>query len=264
MSFGADEVEIRVSGPPDKPALIYLPGLHGDWTLVGSFKAALADRVRFVEITYPHTTTWTLREYALGVLAALASANISHGWLLGESFGSQVVWEFLSMRGKIAGEFAIHGVILSGGFVRHPIPSLVSIGHRINRAVPMPALKVACQVYGIYAKLRHRRAPETLCCINEFVARRTTEADRQALTHRYTLIRGSDFCEVARRASVPVYQLSGFFDPIVPWPFVRRWLKRHCPSYAGWRLIWAADHNVLGTAPAAAARQVVEWMTLTV
>ena len=36
----SDSVELRQQGDPTLPALIYLPGLHGDWTLVGSFRRA--------------------------------------------------------------------------------------------------------------------------------------------------------------------------------------------------------------------------------
>jgi pimeloyl-ACP methyl ester carboxylesterase len=257
-----DRVQVRVSGPSEKPALIYLPGLHGDWMLVGSFKAALGESVRFVEITYPRTTEWSLRDYADGVLGALRSAGIRRGWLLGESFGSQVVWQILRISAiSDADRFLIDGIILSGGFVRHPMPWIVPLVQRMNRKVPISGLKAFCGLYAFYAKFRHRRARETLCCIDEFVARRTVEVDRQAIAHRYTLIRESDFCDLVSRTSVPIFQLTGFFDPIVPWLFVRRWLKRNCAAYAGWKLIWSADHNVLGSAPAAAARQVLDWVS---
>ena len=36
-------VEVRVHGAEPLPTLIYLPGLHGDWTLIGSFRKALGD-----------------------------------------------------------------------------------------------------------------------------------------------------------------------------------------------------------------------------
>src|SRR5258706_3116833 len=100
-----DCIQLRVSGPTDKPVLIYLPGLHGDWTLIANFKQALGSELRFVEITYPRTTVWSLNQYASGVLDALASAGIRTGWLLGESFGSQVVWETLRL-----GRFTAQGV----------------------------------------------------------------------------------------------------------------------------------------------------------
>ena len=59
----ADQIQIRVHGEANLPSLVYLPGLHGDWTLISSFRAALVDKVRFVEIAYPRTTDWTLYQY---------------------------------------------------------------------------------------------------------------------------------------------------------------------------------------------------------
>src|SRR6516165_665918 len=91
-------LELRVHGPSSLPTLIYLPGLHGDWTLVGSFRRALRGRVRFVETTYPRTLTWSLEDYAAAIESALASQGITGGWLLGESFGSQLIWPIAARR----------------------------------------------------------------------------------------------------------------------------------------------------------------------
>src|SRR3954466_4980643 len=81
-------IQMRVHGDAGQPTLIYLPGMHGDWTLVSSFRAAIRSRARFVELTYPRTTGWSLDQYAAAVKEALHAQNISHGWLLAESFSS--------------------------------------------------------------------------------------------------------------------------------------------------------------------------------
>lgn len=104
------ELRIRVHGNPQGATLIYLPGVHGDWTLIGGFRRALGGQLRFVEITYPRTRSGSLADYAAGLERVLAETGIHHGWLLGESFGSQIVWEVL--RG---GHFNAHGVVLAGG-----------------------------------------------------------------------------------------------------------------------------------------------------
>ena len=256
-------VELRITGSPDKPTLIYFPGLHGDWTLIRSFQIALRGAVRFVEITYPRNPGWSLREYATGVQSALNVAGINGGWLLGESFGSQVVWELLRLRE--AGDQSIlqnvDGLILAGGFVRYPFPAVLPVVQAINRAMPMWLLRAFCRLYAWYAKFRHRRATETLCDVQEFIRRRSQEPDRQAIASRYSLIKESDARDTARAAAIPVFQLCGFFDPIVPWIPVRRWLKRNCRSYGGWKMICAADHNVLGSAPEASAQQVLQWLS---
>ena len=47
---------------------------------------------------------------------------------------------------------------------------------------------------------------------------RGTEPDRQAILHRLRLITANDPRPLARAATLPIYQLTGWFDPIVPWP----------------------------------------------
>src|SRR5215469_2946194 len=106
----SEELQIRIHNSDAAPTLVYFPGLHGDWTLIGGFREALGDRVRFVEITYPRTLTWSLDDYAAGVEEELARAGITEAWLVGESFGSQIVWPLLNRK-----RFQVQGVILAGG-----------------------------------------------------------------------------------------------------------------------------------------------------
>jgi pimeloyl-ACP methyl ester carboxylesterase len=254
-----EELQLRIypENVPGAPTLIYLPGLHGDWTLVGSFRKALGGRARFVEFTYPRTLTWSLDDYAAGVEAALLAKGITHGWLLGESFSSQVVWTMAARR-----KFQIQGIILAGGFVRHPMRRAVRMAELLCGGISLTLLTRIILGYAKVARYRYRHAPETLANIQEFIARRT-ELDRQAAKHRLSLVVQSDPRPVARQITVPVYALAGFLDPIVPWPLARRWLRRHCPALREFRIIWRADHNVLGTAPEAAAEQVVQWMART-
>jgi pimeloyl-ACP methyl ester carboxylesterase len=255
-----EKIQLRVYGSPALPTLIYLPGLHGDWTLVPSFRAAVKDKVRFVEFTYPRTVTWSLEEYARAVVASLAAQGITSGWLLGESFSSQVAWKIVELMKTDRGiGFTASGLILVGGFARYPILTGVRLVRIINRLMPVWLMRIGLSVYAAYARLRHGRAPETRANIDEFIARRT-ELDRQAMLHRYGLILSSNAADTASCCSLPVYQLSGFVDPVVPWLLVRPWLRQKCPGYSGTRIIFNADHNVLGTAPRKSAQQVLRWM----
>src|SRR5215471_9437798 len=126
----SEELQIRIHGDASRPTLVYLPGLHGDWTLVGSFREALGGRVRFVEFTYPRTLTWSLEDYARAIEEALAKNGISTGWLLGESYGSQLVWPMLAH-----GRFRVEGIVLAGGFARHPIGWGVRLAEKIGRGI---------------------------------------------------------------------------------------------------------------------------------
>ena len=276
-----DELQLRIHGDDSLPTLIYLPGLHGDWTLVGGFLQALNGRVRFVEITYPRTLVWSLEDYAVAIEAALAQNGITSGWLLGESFGSQPLWVLVGRASSRAGacarppllfgssgtsphpaakdNFQIEGVILAGGFVKHPMRWTVRLAERLTGRMSNALFVWIIFSYAKIAKFRHRNSPGTLARIEEFVARRT-DLDRRAAQHRLHLIAGFDPRPIARQTKLPIFGLSGILDPIVPWPFVRRSLKRNCPALRDYKIIRTADHNVLATAPRQAARQVLEWM----
>jgi pimeloyl-ACP methyl ester carboxylesterase len=250
-----ERLHLRIQPGPDPPTLVYLPGLHGDWTLAGSFRAALRGKARYVDITYPRTLTWSLDEYADTIESALRNEGVDHGWLLGESFGSQVVWPMVARpRG-----FRVDGVVLANGFVRHPVPWGVRIAAVATDRVPTPCASAFLRLYSWYGRFRHRQAPETLADLEEFVARRT-ELDRAAAAHRLRLIAAADCRETARRMKLPVYYLAGLVDPIVYWCWERHWLRRHCPGYRGGRTVFKADHNVLGTAPRQAAAQILKWI----
>jgi len=260
MSETSSRICVRVHGSPALPTLIYLPGIHGDWTLVTSFRAAVTDQVCFVEMSYPRTTTWSLDEYAAAIEQALLAADVRSGWLLGESFGSQPAWQMIQRREQRRCPIAIHGLILAGGFVKHPWPW----GARFLRGVTgrMPRWLVAglLQGYARYARFRHRHAPGTLDSIAEFVTNRRHPDDPAAMQHRYTLVAENDLRPTARAYAGPIYQLAGLVDPIVPAGWVRRWLKRNCPGFRASHTIRHADHNVLGTAPAKAAEIVLKWI----
>jgi pimeloyl-ACP methyl ester carboxylesterase len=250
-----EELQIRVHGSDSLPTLVYLPGLHGDWTLVGRFRKALGGRVRFVEITYPRTLTWSLDDYAAGVETELARHGITRGWLLGESFSSQVVWPLLSRK-----RLQVEGVILAGGFVRHPIRWGVRLAEYCCGAISLGLLTRILFGYARIARFRNRHAPEARAALDEFLARRT-RLDQQAAKHRLHLLGQNDPCEIAKAANVPVYAITGLFDPIVPWFWVRRWLKKNCAALREYRIVARSDHNVLGNAPQTAAEYVMAWMT---
>lgn len=249
-----EELQVRIHGSESLRTLVYLPGLHGDWTLIGRFRKALAGRVRFVEITYPRTLTWSLDDYASGVEAELARHGITRGWLLGESFSSQVVWPLLARK-----HFHADGVILAGGFVRHPLTWGVRLAEYFCGAISLGLLTRILFGYARIARLRHRNSREARLALDEFLARRTA-LDQQAAKHRLHLLGQNDPCAIAKEVRVPVYAITGLFDPIVPWFRVRSWLKKNCPALKDYRIVASSDHNVLGNAADTAAEYVIGWI----
>ncbi len=250
----AEELQLRIHDDASLPTLIYLPGLHGDWTLIGGFRHALGGRARFVEVTYPRTLSWSLDEYAAAIETALEQHGITRGWLLGESYGSQPLWALVGRE-----KFMAQGLILAGGFVKHPMRRAARLAEKLTGRISNAFFVWIIFSYAKIARFRYRRSPEVLATIDEFVARRT-ELDRRAAQHRLHLVAENDPRPIASETKLPVFGLSGVLDPIVPWPLVRRWLRKNCPALRDYKVLWRADHNVLSTAPREAAKQVLEWM----
>jgi len=248
-------LRLRVHGPPGLPLVLYLPGIHGDWTLVGGLRDALAGRVRFAEFTYPRTTDWSLGDYACAIESLLLQAGEVEGWVLAESFGSQIAWPFCAHSLR----FQPRGLILAGGFGRYPMPTLARLGLQVGPRLPLCWLLDLLRVYGWVARWRFRGAPARRDDIREFIARRTS-ADRDAAVHRLRLIVTNDPAPLAGGLVLPVHYLTGFLDPVVPWPWVPGWLRKHCRGFRGWRMIWGADHNVLGSGSKASADVILGWV----
>ena len=257
-----ETLQLRIYGDDSLPTLIYLPGLHGDWTLIGSFRKHIIGKVRFVEMTYPRTLVWSLDDYAAAIETALAENGITHGWLLGESFGSQPLWAIVGRE-----KFQADGIILAGGFVRLPMCRALQLAEKVaGRAALAMVTQIIFPVTNktfawLYTKLairRFRKAPETLTKINEFLERRTP-LDFQAAQHRLHLIAQNDPCMAARNTGIPIFAMSGWIDPIVPWFAVRRWLRKNCPALRDYKIIHG-DHAVLVSAPKQAAKQILGWI----
>jgi pimeloyl-ACP methyl ester carboxylesterase len=233
-----------------------MPGLHGDWTLIGNFRRALGDRVQFVECTYPRTMDWSLAEYAEAAERALEMTGVSAGCILGESFGSLVTWELIRSK-----RFPVRGVILVGGFVKHPLRGGALMLGKMLGGMPLSLITHIMFGYARVTRVRFGGSPEIVAELDEFIQRRT-DLDRRAAVHRLRLVAGADYRDVAASYRGPFFCLSGLLDPMVPWILVKPWITRSCPALGKFRVILKADHNVLGTAPVKSAEQVIQWMNM--
>lgn len=235
------------------PTVIYLPGIHGDWGLIGAFRRALGGRVRFVEFAYSKDEV-TMERLAELVHSELKAHGVHAGWLLGQSFGSQVAWALMA-RG-----FKADGVVLAGGFVKHPWPWGARLFRALLSGVPAAVVNPAYLGYTVLCNKLARRGPEEAEELLAF-ARNRGGKEWAAMSWRLSLIALSDPRAIARAMSNPVHYLGGMIDPLVPWPIVIRWLKRECPGYKGEVIIRSADHNVLGSSPRESAERVLAWVT---
>ncbi len=241
---------MRVHDGPG-PTVIYLPGLHGDWGLIGAFRRALGERVRFVEFSYSKEEL-SLEALAELVHAELTAKGVTSGWILGQSFGSQVGWAL------VARGFAADGVVLAGGFVRHPWP-WGAVLFRAILAAPAWLIGPGYRAYTAVCNAAARRGADEARELMAFAENRGP-AEWRASAWRLSLIARADPRPVARAFRSPVHYLGGMIDPLVPWPLVTRWLQRECPGYKGEAIIRAADHNVLGSSPRESAERVLAWL----
>jgi pimeloyl-ACP methyl ester carboxylesterase len=254
----AEEVlQIRVHGSPELPTLIYLPGTHGDWSLIAGLRNKLLPQYCFVEFTYPRTTAWTLDDYASHIREALKSNGLKQGWLLGESFGSQIAWLLASAPQT---GFKCQGIILAGGFGRHPFPWEIDFAiWSFRRLIANESsVKRAMKFYAQGVRWFYEQTEETETSIHDFIQHRTQE-DGLAAIHRLKLIRDNHPQTLVAQITIPVFNLSGFWDALVPWYLVTPWLHRRCSGYRGSKVISTADHNVLFSAPTKSARTIREW-----
>ena len=203
----------RLHGETGGPTLVYLPGLHGDATLIGGLRGHLPPDWRFAELVYPRRSTGTMAELANSVVSALLASGISQGIVVAESFGSQVAWEILR---SAALRFRMDRLILAGGFVTHPWPRAVRWALGTWGRTPSPVFDTLVRIYPGVARTITDRWDGRPAALRAFVTARQAPGDRAAMRHRLGLILGSDYRAVAAGVRFPVFQLSGLWDPIVP------------------------------------------------
>jgi pimeloyl-ACP methyl ester carboxylesterase len=252
------KLEARFAPNAGKATLVYLPGIHGDWTLFASFRQLAAPSFQLFEVTYPRAN-WGLNDYSSALESELLNAGLSRVWLLAESFSSQVAWDLARRCAGADSPLKIEGIILAGGFIRYPSAWRLSLAASLFRFAPALCWNLLFWIYGRYAIFRHRNAPETRAAVAEFIRRRTPE-DLAAIEQRIKLVATNDPSATVRTVGCPVFLLAGGIDPIVPVRHVLKWLQQHCPSFAGHKVIRRADHNVLGTAPRQSLEQIISWI----
>ena len=257
---------IRVHGDPSGPTMIHLPGIHGDWSMVGDFRREAVKHLCFVEFTYPRTTTWSMDQYGQAIYDSLLQHNIKHGWIMAESFGSQLAWKVLEIQRKSPQDFTPEGSILAGGFVQHmTLCGFKFLGFKIKFSIKTQF--TILRYTGRRILKRCLRDPLVKEDLMEFKKRRS-QLDRDAVKHRLKIIAANDPRPVAAETHIPVYCMGGLIDLAVIFPHTRYWLWRHCPGYKGGYLmldpdlrVIGSDHHVLGRAKKAFAI-MSRWMGL--
>lgn len=249
-----DSILHRLSGPEDAPVVVYLPGLHGDWTPLNRTRLHLSRHFRLVELSYPQRAEWDLADYADAAEERLTELGLGPVHLLGESFSSLVCWELLRRHPRRA-----LSLTLAGGFCQPPHPRglrLLALGFGVlpgalwNRGVEAYCMSLAWRARPVAGDAQQ----EPL-----FFAARGRRGLR-AMRKRLAIIQSADFRSLLGELTLPVGYIGGGSDPIVP---VRReieTLRRGLPAACRfrWRLVDGAPHPILPARPVECTRFIVD------
>lgn len=242
------------SGDPHSPPVVYLPGVHGDWTAQSRVRCLLSDSFHFVETAYPWSETWSIDDFARALKELLDRLGIESAHIVGESFGSLVGWQF----GIVCPE-RIRSFTLVGGFCRAPRFAVAAAAAATLRVVPAKLFESAVDLYvaGKSAMGEHREVFE----LGAYPASRT-ERGQRATARRMEIIQGSDFRGKLQTVRFPVRYVAGARDIVVP---VRREiatlnarLSQRCDFQS--ELISGAAHMLIASHPGQTASSISKWV----
>lgn len=251
ISFG-----IHRDGRQEARDLLYLPGLHGDSTLVGGFREATRDLGRFLEVGYPRDGGDDPSSLGAAVAERLDGHVDRPVWIVAESYGSLVAWELLRRRADWPRGSRL---LVAGGFVRHPWPAGVQIARSVGLATPRPLRGFLIDLHRWTLGRLAPGFPDRPAAWRRFRDARLVPGDAEAMGRRLAAIGTADARDVAGAVTLPVHHASGLWDPVVPWGAVRRDLRRGCPGYRGTRLFLRSDHALLVAEPEAVAGWMATW-----
>jgi pimeloyl-ACP methyl ester carboxylesterase len=239
-------------GDPQKPALIYLPGLHSDDLVFWPNHADLAQKFALYGVRYRTEGDATPERYARDILEMMDAAGVDRAHLLGESMGS-IPAQWLAARHPDR----VKSVVLAGGFARPPDPARMMAARMSAAVTPGFALRWMI-VYVFYPALKRagldpKRYPPEL--IRAHAALRGP-AQLRALRRRLRMISGWDFDAELEKIRCPFLYLYGSRDMTVP---VQREAQRYRQRIAGAQIreLPGAPHPVLVLRPQE-SRQAVE------
>ncbi len=248
----SDRLLHRISGPEQAPVLVYVPGIHGDWTPMVNCRGYLARRLRLVELAYPWRARWLLDDFADALAAKLDELGIESAHLLAESFGSIVGWQFALTRPR-----RVRSLVLAGGFCRPPWSSFLPAALATMAAIPP---RWVDSVIGAYIRLHAgRRDYDADAGFPPFSASRGREGWR-ACRNRLRVIRATDLRRRLGEIRCPVAYVGGGRDLVVP---VRREIRCLRESlhpdcrFTQW-IVEGAPHPILPARPQSVANWIAD------
>jgi pimeloyl-ACP methyl ester carboxylesterase len=247
----------RISGPVEAPAVIYIPGIHGDWTPLWRIRELLNSHCRLIEIAYPRTATrWTLDDYVERLRDLFDKLELMGGHLLAESFGSLVGWSFCC---RYPGR--VKTLMVAGGFCSTPGRLKVALADMALHLAPAALLDRFVDLYLCY--LKRRGFPrDAFRRPNEFFPATRTRQGWRSTHNRLKIISRTDVRTRLCELRVPILYFGGARDWVVP---VRREiaaLKRHLSPDCGFQhvLFPRAPHPIIPARYPQVARLITDWV----
>lgn len=261
--FDRSELIVQEGGRADAPPLVYVPGIHGDWTPLRRSRGLFHRRARLIEVAYPRQSRWRLRDYAESMDRMMNRLNLKSAHFAVESFGSLVGWQYLLTRPE-----RVRSIVVVGGFTHSPGKPKVFLAQLGLRSISPELFEKGMEWY--CSRLLHssnaqavergvdRREldPATL-----YPAARTPDGWRTIIS-RLSLIQNADFRPYLNRVRTPVRYLGGASDMVVP---VHRevrtlWsgLTPRCRFASA--LVPDAPHMVIASHPRGSTERICDWI----
>lgn len=252
----ASELVYQVSGPTDAPAIVYLPGVHGDWTPNEAARMHLTRGARLVEVAYPRREEWALGDFAASLVRLLDRLDIGSAHLVGESFGSLVAWE-----AGLTQPDRVSSLLLVGGFVQPPPFRVATSAKWFLRGLPTPALEMGIDAYVHYKSRKGERRLGKSEGVSPYAASRT-RGGKRATANRMAIIERSDFRERLSRVPHPVRYIGGSNDTVIPVARELSTLRQHLPAHTTFesQLIDGAPHAIIVSHPEITTGALTRWV----
>lgn len=244
----------QTGGKKTGPPLVYLPGVHGDWTAQGRARPILSRDFHLIETAYPRIETWSIDDFAAALKDLLDSLGIESTHLVGESFGSLVAWKF-----GIAHPERVRSFTLVGGFARPPRLGVAAAAASALRVIPTSMLESAIDLY-VAGKSALGQQRDSFADLGAYPAART-ERGQRAVANRMRIIQKTDFRDQLEMVRFPVRYVGGARDIVVP---VRReiaTLDTHLPPHCDFQseLVAGAPHTLIASHPEETAEYISRW-----
>lgn len=245
----------QVSGSEELPTLVYLPGVHGDWTPLARARSLLGEAARLVEVAYPRVADWTLPDFAKALENLLDLLKLDSVHLVGESFGSLVAWEF-----GLAHPHRVRSLSLVGGFSQPPDSRTARWARHALSLVPTVLFETGIDLY-VAHKNRRGETRHPGDGAPAYAAVRTTRG-RRATANRMDIIHRTDFRPRLGDVAFPVRYIGGEKDRLVPVQRELATLEKYLPTACDFqgRILSAAPHMIIASHPEQTSGHLHTWV----